>query len=127
MAFDPSAPISRRTLFELKSTGAAHASYSRLVTTLVLALLAGVLAFVFLNDWWFGFFPLVLASFTLFGISEKEAQQLDIEHHPSASRRTVLRLVRVAAMAFGVASLLLGLMMVLGTALEWDWMLDLLE
>ncbi len=127
MVFDPSAPISRRTLFELKSSGAAHASYRRLVTTLVLALLAAVLGFTFLHDWWFGFFPLVLVSFTLFGISEKESQQLDIEHHPSAPRRSVLRLVRIAAIGLGAASLLLGVTMVLGTALEWDWMLDLLE
>lgn len=126
MAFDPDAPIPRKTLFEQRATGAGQASSGRLVGTLLIAVLAAVLIFGFAPAWWLGFFPLVVAAFAMWGLSAKATQRLDIAHDFSASQRTLLRYVRVAAVGIGVGSALLGSTILLGTTLEWDWLMEML-
>lgn len=126
MAFDPEAPIPRKTVFEQQATGAGQASYSRLLPTLVLSVIAAALIFLFASAWWLGFFPLVVAAFAMWGVSAKATQQLDITHDPSITRRELLRYGRVAAVGLGVGSALLGSILLLGTTLEWDWLLEIL-
>ncbi len=124
MAFDPSNPLPRRTLFDIAATGPGQASASRLWASFGVAALAAAGLFLFARYWWLGFWPTCLASFALWGIAAKATHALDVRHAEESTKRLFLRLLRTGAIALGTASLALAVVLLVGTTLEWGWLMD---
>ena len=127
MTFDPKNPIPRRTLFEIEATGVGQASNSRLWAALAIGVVLALALFIVTDAWWLGCWPLALAAFALFGVAAKATQALDIRHAEEPVRRTVLRLIQVAAVTIGTLSVLVGAVVLTGMTLEWEWLIAVVE
>ena len=126
MPFDPRNPLPRNTLRLIRATGPGQASPERLRAAAIGGFVAAVALYALLDDWWLAGVPLALSAFGCYGISLQATQSLDAAHREAPERRLALRLARVAAVAIGTLAWSLALILALGTAFEWEPLMDLL-
>ncbi|HKG90461.1 MAG TPA: hypothetical protein VKA84_01140 [Gemmatimonadaceae bacterium] len=126
MAFDPYRPLPRKTEFDIRASGAGDASPSRLRAALVLGALGACIVYALTDSWWLGAWPLCLAIFALHGLSSQFQYELDLRHDAAPVVRRVLHLSRVSLKILWAVTALAGLTLLLGTTLEWEWVMELL-
>ena len=126
MPFDPSHPLPSNTLQNIRATGVGQASLGRLWVALWGG---GVAAAAVANTdlWWLAFWPAALAALGAYGVLAKEAQRLQIAHHPSRRRRVVLRVASGAALGVALACAIAGAAVAVGALLGVEWVLEMLE
>ena len=124
MTFDPRNPLPRTTVANIRATASGQASPVRLRVLAAAGFVVALLAFVLLDDWWLAFLPLAASAFGAWGLAQQATQALDVRHAKATGTRTALRLVRVATMTLGVAALALATILVIGTAVEWEPLMD---
>ena len=127
MSFDRLDPLPRRTVFDIRASGAGDASPGRLRGALAFGLASAALCFLFADAWWLGAWPLCLAIFALHALTSHFEYALDLEHDPAPRTRLALHLARLTLKALWIATAAVGLIFLLGTTLEWVWVLELLE
>ena len=126
MPFDPLRPLPRHTLRVIRATGPGQASPARLRAAAIGGIVAAVALYALLDDWWLAGVPLALCAFGCYGLSLQATQALDIAHERARNRRRALRMIRVAAVTIGAVAWSLALLLALGTAFEWEPVMDLL-
>jgi hypothetical protein len=125
--FDPANPLPSKTVHMVRITGVGQASPVRLRVCLLAAIALFLYFFLLSGSWWLGPWPLCLAAFSGWGLATKRVQALDIEHAEAPTLRAVLYATQGAAIALGVASALVGLTILAGTAMRWEWVLMALD
>ena len=126
MSFDPYRPLPRRTEFDIRASGAGEASPARLRAALALGAAGALLAYTLTDAWWLGAWPLCLAIFALHGLSSQYQYLLDLRHDAAPRMRLALHVSRVTLALLWVATFLAGLTLLVGTTLEWVWLMELL-
>ena len=127
MAFDPYSPLPRKTEFDIRATGAGDASPTRLRAALVLGACGAFVVYAVTDSWWLGAWPLCLALFALHGISSQYQYTLDLRHDAAPRVRQALHLSRLTLKLLWAATALAGITFLLGTSLEWEWVMELIE
>ena len=125
--FDPADPLPSKTVHMVRCTGVGQASPLRLRVCLAVAMALAVYFLLLSPSWWLSPWPLCLAAFSGWGLATKRVQALDIAHDPAPTLRAVLYASQGAAITLGVASALVGLTILIGTAMRWEWVLMALD
>lgn len=125
--FDPAHPLPSKTVHMVRITGVGQASQVRLRICLVAAIALSLYFLLLSSSWWLGPWPLCLAAFSGWGLATKRVQALDIEHADAPTLRAVLYATQGAAIALGVASALVAVTILVGTAMRWQWVLMALD
>ena len=126
MAFDPTRPLPSDTLQNIQATGVGRASMGRLWAAVWGGVAAAGVLVAIRGWWWLAFWPLCVAAFAAYGLATKEAQRLDIIHHPSTSRRAVLSATRGALLGVLATSAFAGLATLVGLLLGVPWLIEMI-
>lgn len=126
MPFDPAHPLPSITLQNIQATGVGRASTGRLWAAVWSGLALAGLLVATRGWWWIAFWPLGVAAFAGYGLASKEAQRLDILHHPSTTRRAVLSAARGALLGVLATSVVVGIATLVGLLLRVEWLLEMI-
>jgi hypothetical protein len=125
--FDPAHPLPSKTVHMVRITGVGQASPARLRVCLLAAIALSLYFLLLSGSWWLGPWPLCLAAFSGWGLATKRVQSLDINHAEAPTLRAVLYATQGAAITLGVASALVGLTVLVGSAMRWQWVVMALD
>ena len=125
MPFDPAHPLPSVTLQNIQATGVGRASTGRLWVAVWGGLIVAGVLVATRGWWWLAFWPLCVAALGGYGLATKEAQRLDLVHHPSTTRRAVLSATRGALLGVLATSAFAGLATLVGLLLGVEWLMEM--